>query len=157
MKETEVGADARFLKLKAEELVERLKTAGLAEPLSATKDDEQKAIARFKAAKEAFLERFYYDGEKVGLIYVLLHADLTEMEELECWDKKHGISQGVPLNGITFTDVAYAMSEDWVLETKADVRECCEQRDTDWDNPIWIQGFVIGALGAFNFLKPRFE
>jgi hypothetical protein len=114
---------------------------------------EERAVARLKESKAKATDERFKAGELAGAAYVLSDGvEFAELERLERWDASLGTKRSSVMDGITFRAVADQMNED-VGDAIEDLLR--DANGDDIDSPIWVKGFVSGALAKFEALKPE--
>jgi hypothetical protein len=114
---------------------------------------EERAIARLKESKAKATKERFKAGEVACAEYVLDdNTEFVELERLERWDASLGMNRSSVMNDITFREVADQMNdgdgdaiEDLVRDANGD----------DIDSPIWVKGFISGALSKFKAIQPQ--
>lgn len=94
-------------------------------------------------------------GQVAGAEYVLdENTEFVELERLERWEASLGTNRSSVMRDITFREVANQMDED----SGDAIEDLVRHSNGDAiDSPIWVQGFISGALAKFDALKPMLD
>jgi hypothetical protein len=115
-------------------------------------DVKERAAARLKASKAKTMDERFKAGQVAGAEYVLdENTEFVELERLERWNASLGMNRSSVMKDITFREVADQMDEDSGEAIEDLVRH---SNGDDIDSPVWVEGFVSGALSKFDALKP---
>jgi predicted Zn-dependent peptidase len=115
---------------------------------------DERAAQRLKESKAKAINQLLNAGEVAGSRYVQHHADWGELDRLERWNESLGMNRDVVLDDISFRQVADEMDENTAADIESFVRKA---NGGDIDNPVWVKGFVSGALTKFDELKPALD
>lgn len=110
-------------------------------------------VARLKESKAKAMQQLFKDGEIAGAKYVQ-HAEWEELDRLERWNESLDTNRDVVLDAICFREVADEMDENAGDDIESSARKA---NGNDIDKPMWVKGFIEGALSKFDELKPELD
>ena len=76
------------------------------------------------------------------------------MDRLERWNESLDTNRDVVLDAICFREVADEMDENAGDDIESSARKA---NGNDIDKPMWVKGFIEGALSKFDELKPELD
>ena len=115
---------------------------------------EDKAIGRLRASKMESTNELFASGKDAGTEYVLESAEFLELERLQRWRRRVGFDFSSAVSQLSFRDVAKVMADQTGIEDEI-LEPIEESYGDDINNSAWLEGFVVGALEAFERLQHK--